>query len=143
MNKWDKLGIDISARMATMSKDPSTLVGACIMKGKFIVSQGYNGPPMGVKDFVMDRETRLARTLHAEVNAILTAKQDLTGCTIFVTHVPCSNCAAIIIQAGLTRVVYPKPTEEFQKRWGISIINAMNLFIEAGVDRCEYEEGES
>jgi len=133
MSKWKQLGIDIAARYAEMSKDPSTKVGACIMDGKFQVSAGYNGPPMGVRDDNCDRDTRIARTLHAELNAILAAKRDLAGCTIYVTHMPCSQCAAIIIQAGIEKIVCPAPTGEFAERWAESIHNSYEMFREADV----------
>jgi len=138
ISKWKKLGIDTAALMSGLSKDPSTKVGASIMRDKFIVSAGYNGPPAGVRDIERTREERLAITLHAELNAILSAKQDLTGCTIYVTHICCAACAAVIIQAGIERVVYPRPDSDFTERWQFEIGLAAEMFADAGVYVDEY-----
>ena len=86
--------------VGSWSKDPSTQVGAVITHGNRIVSVGFNGYPHGISDSADtdDREMKLLKTLHAEENAILFAKRDLAGSDIWVTHFPCPNCAAKIIQ---------------------------------------------
>ena len=96
---------------------------------------GYNGFPRGVGDFpelYEDREIKLMRTIHAEVNAIITARRDLTGCTLYVSPLhPCSNCAAIIVQSGIKRIVHKKSDDV--KRWFSSFLQASIMFKEAGV----------
>jgi dCMP deaminase len=94
---------------------------------------GYNGPPTGVNDEFRDRAQKLLRTLHAEDNAILSAKEALDGCAAFVTHAPCSNCAARLIQSGIVRVVFPQPDAEFIQRWYDSYTESLAMFNEAGV----------
>lgn len=123
MNKWDQHGIEEAKLIAKLSKDGSTQVGAYIAdKLNRSVSKGYNGPPRRLPDtnwITQDRERKLAATIHAEINAILFAERDrLDGATLYCTHPPCSNCAALIVQSGIARVVCPEPTEDFVARWG-------------------------
>jgi dCMP deaminase len=134
--KWTKRFIDMAELVGSWSKDPSTRVGAVIVDNKQrIVSTGFNGFPRGVQDRVdVGRETKLARTIHAEANAILFAGRQLDGCTIFVTQPPCSNCAALIIQAGIKRVVTAKPDDAFMERWNASIMESWQMFREAGIE---------
>lgn len=134
LDKWDKRFLGLARHIATWSKDPSTQVGCVIVKGKNkVVSLGYNGPPAGVNDEFRDRAQKLLRTLHAEDNAILAAKEALDGCTAFVTHAPCSNCTARLIQSGIIRVVFPQPSTEFIQRWYDSYTESLAMFNEAGV----------
>ena len=98
------------------SKDPSTQVGACIVNSnKRIVGIGYNGFPKGCSDDELpwDRvaddelDTKYPYVCHAEVNAILNKNSaDVNGCTIYVALFPCNECAKMIIQSGITEVVY-------------------------------------
>jgi len=133
---WDKTFLNLCDEIAQRSKDPSTKVGACIVApDKTIVSMGYNGFPRGCNDaqaLYEDRAIKLMRTIHAEVNAIITAKRDLTGCTLYVSPLhPCANCAAIIVQSGIKRVVYK--ASDAVPRWADSFQNAAMMFLEAGV----------
>lgn len=135
MEKWDERFIALSNLVATWSKDPSTKVGAAIADQKNrVVSMGYNGPPRGTEDGEFDRETKLRRTIHAEENAIMFAQRSVEGCTIYVTHHPCSPCAAKIVQSGITCVVAPRPSDDtFSGRWADDIREAQEIFKEAGV----------
>ncbi|MDA3834715.1 MAG: deaminase [Spirochaetales bacterium] len=132
--KWWKRFLNLSLHVAEWSKDPSTRVGAVTTRGNLVQSIGFNGPPRGVSDSVGSREVRLLKTIHAEVNAVLTRKQDLAGASIFCSHVTCANCAAILIQAGITKVVVIKPEAEFAERWKLSSDEATKMFKEAEVD---------
>ena len=136
LTKWDARFLEMASLVATWSKDPSTKVGAVIVDGKQrVVSQGFNGFPRGVQDRVdVSRETKLARTIHAEANALLYAQRDLSGCSLYVTRPPCSNCAALIIQSGIARVVYEAPDPEFMLRWHASIGESLAMFSEAGIE---------
>lgn len=136
MNKWDDRFIELAAHIATWSKDPSTKVGAVIVNpNRTILSLGYNGLPRDLKDdqnALLDREYKLARTVHAEMNAILSAPTRPTGCTLYTYPLPpCSNCAAHVIQAGITRVVCPKPAAN--SRWSESNEIAKEMFRETGI----------
>ncbi len=120
--------------IAELSKDPSTKVGALIIddRGR-VVSQGRNGFPMGVRDVLIDRDRKLFRTLHAELNAILFATTDLENCTIYVSAPPCAQCMAAIIQVGIIRVICYAPEKEFEGRWKKSCNEAIQLTQEAGI----------
>lgn len=134
-SKWAKRFIQMAELVGSWSKDPSTQVGAVITKQNRIVSVGFNGYPHGISDSaeIDERETKYLKTLHAEENAILFAKRDLDGCEIWVTHFPCPNCAAKIIQTGISIVHCPAQTEDFLSRWGEKISLSQDMFDQAGV----------
>ena len=132
MNKWDNRFMQMAALIASFSKDPSTQVGAVITQGRKIISLGFNGAPSGVRE-PTERDVKILRTLHAEVNAVLFAARDLRDCTIYVTHPPCAQCAALIIQTGIRRVVFAPPSDDFLSRWRENHVEATRMFNEAGV----------
>lgn len=119
---------------ASKSKDPSTKVGAVVVRpDNTIASMGWNGFPRGVEDAYEDREHKLLRTVHAELNAILNAREPLHGYTLYVAPLfPCANCAAAIIQSGITCVIarMGQPREE----WAKSFEAARDMFRQAYVD---------
>lgn len=124
------------------SKDPSTQVGAIILRpDRTCSSHGFNGFPRGVHDDPArydDRTTKYALVVHAEANAIVTAREPLHGHTLYCTMSPCGECAKLIIQAGIIRVVAPKPSTEEElkrgERWVESHKWASLMFREAGVE---------
>jgi dCMP deaminase len=131
--KWTARFINLAAHVATWSKD-STQVGAVIVRpDRSIASVGFNGFPRGVEDRVdriSDRSSKLLFTLHAEMNAILAAKEPLTGHSIFIyPFQPCAHCAAAIVQAGIKNVYCP---EGNVPRWEESFEAARTMFHEAG-----------
>jgi dCMP deaminase len=139
---WDRYGMDLARVAAGRSRDPSTQCGAVILDTQHrLVSSGYNGLPRGIPDdpaLYEDRERKLALVLHAEQNAILFAQRDLTGATIYVWPMPpCSRCAALIVQAGIRRVVSLAPTAEQDERWGTSFDLARWLYQQAGIELVE------
>ncbi|MFA0439341.1 cell division protein DedD [Vibrio sp. 10N.286.49.C2] len=135
VSKWAKRFIQMAELVGSWSKDPSTQVGAVITKNNRIVSVGFNGYPHGISDSAEsdERETKYLKTLHAEENAILFAKRDLDACEIWVTHFPCPNCAAKIIQTGISVVHCPAQSEDFLSRWGDKISLSQDMFEQAEV----------
>lgn len=132
--EWDKFFLGMAFYVSKKSKDPSTQVGAVIAKKKRFISLGYNGPPARVNDDPsMTREVKYRRTIHAEPNAIMAARRNLKNCTIYVTHHPCAQCAAKIIQMNMSRVVCPVPSGDFLTRWKDDFDEARLMFNEAGV----------
>lgn len=135
MSNWDGRFLEMAALVATWSKDPSTQVGAVITRGKFVVSLGFNGHPAGIEDSVArlnDREVKYRTIIHAEMNAILSARQPVEDCTLYVVpFMPCSNCGAVIVQAGIKRVVTYHNDNE---RWAESFETTRAIFAEAGVE---------
>jgi dCMP deaminase len=138
VSNWDSRFLELARLVSTWSKDPSTQVGAVITRGKFVVSLGFNGHPKGVADTperLEIRENKYRTIIHAEINAILTAKQDLEGCTIYLwPFMPCSQCGAAIVQAGIKRVVAPQADND---RWAESFKFTQEIFSEAGVELVE------
>lgn len=135
MKHWDKRFLELASHVASWSKDPSTKVGAVIVRpDKTVASIGFNGLPRGVEDSetrLHDRTLKYPMTVHAEVNAILHAREPLHGYTIYVAPLnPCSNCAAAIIQSGIKRVM---AMAEINPRWEESNALAQTMFEEAGV----------
>jgi len=134
--KWDRRFLRLAEHISTWSKDPSTQCASVIVdNNKRIVSVGFNGFPAGTNDapeIYANREQKYRRVIHAEKNAILFAKQDLTGYTIYVWPMPpCSQCMAAIIQSGIKRVVSKKCTDEQLARWGDNMHEACLMAIEA------------
>ncbi len=85
-------------------------VGALLVKDKMIISDGYNGTPVGFENVCEDDDDHTkAYVLHAEANAITKVAQSnnsSNGATLYVTSSPCIECAKLIIQAGIKRVVF-------------------------------------
>ena len=132
--KWTARFINLAAHVATWSKDPSSQVGAVIVRpDRSIASIGFNGFPRGVEDRMdrmSNRSSKLLFTLHAEMNAILAAQEPLRGHSIFVyPYQPCAHCAAAIVQAGIKEVYCP---EGSVSRWEESFEAARTMFHEAG-----------
>lgn len=138
MTKWDKRFLDLARHVATWSRDPSTQVGCVIVNPRRqIVSTGFNGFPVGVDDDparYADRPTKYLMILHAEMNAVLQAGGDVRGGTAYVTHPPCSQCAAVLIQAGIVRIVTVKPDAGMAERFRDSFAAAEIMLREAEVE---------
>lgn len=98
-------------------------VGALLVKNKMIISDGYNGTPSGFENNCEDENNvSLPYVLHAEANAITKvarSNNSSDGATLYVTASPCIECAKLIIQAGIVRVVYG---EEYRIRDGIELL---------------------
>lgn len=129
--------LGLAAHVAAWSKDPSSQVGCVLVDSKRrVVGMGYNGFPRGVDDCparYADRPTKYAMVVHAEANALLNAVSSPAGCTAYVTHHPCSNCAGLLIQAGVARVVCPVPDAGIAERFRDSFAAARVMLAEAGV----------
>lgn len=139
--KWDARFMRIALEVASFSKDPSTQVGCVLVRDKKIVSTGYNGLPKNLSDNLerlVNREEKYEITVHAEVNAVTTAALhgvSTEGCTAYVTFNPCSRCAAVLINAGITKVC-SYAGADIPERWLVNFILASKILAEAGV---EYE----
>ncbi|MBI4558246.1 MAG: dCMP deaminase family protein [Candidatus Hydrogenedentes bacterium] len=113
---WADYFMGIAILSAHRSKDPSSQVGACIVNAQNrIVGIGYNGFPTGCSDEELpwNREaqssydTKYPYVCHAELNAILnTNTANLKGCRMYVTLFPCCECTKLIIQGGISKIIY-------------------------------------
>lgn len=147
---WDQRFMDMAAVAASWSKDPSTKCGAVIVDPlKRVVSLGFNGFPRTIYDdpkMLEDRDVKYKVTIHAEINAILFAKRDVTDCTIYVHEsLPCGQCAALIAQAGIKTFVARLPfyeTPEREARWlkdhalARSVLSCSGVRMRFGCPRC-------
>lgn len=136
--KWDARYLDLARLVSTWSKDPSTQTGAVIVApDNSVVSLGFNGFAKGVEDPTerySDREIKYRMIVHCERNAIILARRDLTGCTLYTyPFMSCSVCASMVIQAGIRRCVAPPLPDHLRERWGDDILLAEAQFREAGV----------
>jgi len=140
--KWDRRYLDLAKFWAQHSKDPSTKTGAVIVGSDgFIVSLGYNGLPQMVEDTeerLNNRELKYKLVVHCERNAIISAKRDLTGSTLYTwPFMSCAPCAGMAIQAGITRCV---SYENDNPRWQEDFNLTRQMFAEAGVLLDLYKE---
>lgn len=110
MQKFDCSYLEMAAVWARNSYCKRRQVGALIVKDKMIISDGYNGTPVGFENICEDEnDNTKAYVLHAEANAITKVAQSNNsskGATLYVTTSPCIECAKLIIQSGIKRVVF-------------------------------------
>lgn len=112
---WDEYFMEIAGAVAKKSKDPSTQTGCVIVdKKNRPVSFGYNGFIAGCDETKMttERPMKYHLVLHDIMNAILFAKRDLEGCTVYGLYAPCENCLKHAIQAGVRKIIYKIPVVE-------------------------------
>ena len=150
--KWDARFMDMAKTIATWSScyRAGRQIGAVIVKNKRILTTCYNGAPAGVLSCVEKGEcmrdklnipsgTRheLCYAIHAEQNAIIQAAKlgvSIEGATLYCTHQPCILCAKMIVNSGISRVVYGEGyPDEF----------SLAIFQEAGVNVECYAEGQN
>ena len=131
----DKYYIKVAQLCAKNSYAKKLQVGAIIVKDRQIMSDGFNGTPCGfenkceIQDIDGNLHT-LDYVLHAESNAILKCAKygrPTNGSTLYITHSPCIECAKLIIQAGIIRVVY---LEDYRKAEGIDLLKKTGIIVE-------------
>ncbi|MGN1098742.1 MAG: deoxycytidylate deaminase [Christensenellales bacterium] len=149
MDKWDKRFMDMARLVSTWSScyQENRQIGAVIVKNKRIITTGYNGAGSGIMS-CKDRGECLRRKLnipsgtkhelcyavHAEQNAIIQAAKlgiSIDGATLYCTHQPCAICAKMIINSGISRVVYAS---------GYPDKFSLEMFEEAGVRIEQFSE---
>ncbi len=156
---WDELFMGIAELASKRSKDPSTRHGSCIVRDNKVLSIGYNGLPKGFDDdgfhviyntdkmlpslmpkegLVFDywsKENKYPYAVHSEENAIVNAKQDLTGSTLYLFsekgYYPCSTCARMIAQSDIFEVVMKTAIKESTKEYNWD--HTLHIFDRAGV----------
>ena len=108
--KFDHSYLEMAEVWAQNSYCKRRKVGALLVKDRMIISDGYNGTPSGFENICEDEDgVTKPYVLHAEANAITKVAQSgnsSKGATLYVTASPCMECAKLIIQSGITRVVY-------------------------------------
>ncbi len=110
---WDSYFMKIAFAVSERSTCDRAFIGCVLVLEKRILTTGFNGSPTGqphcddVGHLMVDGHC--VRTIHAETNAIIQAALhgvSTRGCTCYVTHFPCINCAKVLVNAGITRLVY-------------------------------------
>ena len=138
MTELSKKQLDIDIRYLRMAKIWAEnsyclrrQVGALIVKNKMIISDGYNGTPAGFENICEDENnTTKPYVLHAEANAITkvaASNNNSEGATIYITSSPCIECAKLIIQAGIKRVVF---CEKYRMEEGIGLLKRAGIIID-------------
>ncbi|PKF73003.1 deoxycytidylate deaminase [Chryseobacterium sp. PMSZPI] len=140
MNKFDKAYLKMAQEWAKLSYCKRKQVGALIVKDRMIISDGYNGTPSGFENCCEDANGKTHwYVLHAEANAILklaASTQSAKGATLYLTLSPCKECSKLILQAGITRLVY---INEYSDDDGISFLRNHNIEIEQ-ISDCELKK---
>lgn len=136
---WKEYFMGIAELSAKRSKDPKTKVGCCIVdpKTNHILGIGYNGLPKGFVDKEFDWEEKIQDknpyVVHAEANAILNSfNTNLEGAEVFCTMFPCNECAKLLSQKGIKKIIY-KDEKYKKKKAGIvaeEIFKKANIEIE-------------
>ena len=127
-NKLDGRYLRMARIWAENSYCKRRQVGALVVKDKMIISDGYNGTPSGFEN-VCEDENNVTKTyvLHAEANAITKlarSSNNSEGATIYITASPCIECAKLIIQSGIKRVVYG---EKYRLTDGIELLERAGI----------------
>jgi len=137
---WEAYFMDIATLVAKRSTCTRRSVGAVIVKNKRILATGYNGAPSGVRhcmetgclreqlNVASGERHELCRGIHAEQNAIIQAAYhgvSIKDATLFCTNLPCSICAKMIINAGITKIYYLS---------GYADQLSVDMLAEAGID---------
>lgn len=127
-NKFDVAYLKMAVEWANLSYCKRRQVGALIVKDRMIISDGYNGTPSGSENCCEDENGKtLWSVLHAEANAILKlarSTQSAEGATLYITLSPCKECSKLILQSGITRVVY---LDDYSDDEGISFLRNHNI----------------
>ena len=129
--KFDRSYLEMAAVWAKNSYCTRRQVGAILVKDRMIISDGYNGTPSGFEN-VCEDENGVTKpyVLHAEANAITKVAKSSNsslGATLYVTASPCMECAKLIIQAGISRVVY---LEEYRITDGVDLLRRAGIQVE-------------
>ena len=129
--KFDKSYLEMARVWARNSYCARRQVGALIVKDRMIISDGYNGTPSGFEN-VCEDENGVTKpyVLHAEANAITKVAKSgnsSLGATMYVTASPCIECAKLIIQAGISRVVY---SEDYRSSEGLELLRRAGIKVE-------------
>ncbi len=150
-SKWDKRFMELAESVASWSScvRAGRHVGAVIVKNKRILTTGYNGAPSGIKSckergfclrdklgIASGTRAEMCYAIHAEQNAVIQAAKmgvSVEGATIYVTHQPCSVCTRILINAGISRIVYK---QEYPDKFSLELLE------ESGIELCHLKSEE-
>lgn len=133
--RYDKAYLRLAISWAQLSHCSRKKVGAIIVKDAIIISDGYNGTPAGFDNCCENEEGNTHwYVLHAEANAILKVAKSTNNCkdaTLYLTHSPCKDCSKLVLQSGITRLVYQEAYKDtsgidFLKSAGLEVVQIVN-----------------
>ena len=129
--QFDRSYLEMAAVWAKNSYCTRRQVGAILVKDRMIISDGYNGTPSGFEN-VCEDENGVTKpyVLHAEANAITKvarSNNSSLGATLYITDSPCMECAKLIIQSGIARVVYAR---EYRITDGVDLLRRAGIVVE-------------
>ena len=126
--RYDQAYLRMARSWSKLSHCNRKQVGAIIVKDEMIISDGYNGTPGGFDNCCEDEDGNTHwYVLHAEANAILKVAKSTNNCkgaTLYLTHSPCKDCSKLVLQAGITRLVY---AEQYKDPSGIDFLSSAGL----------------
>ena len=137
MQNADKIYMKIAEAVSEASYAQRSKVGAILVKDENIIAFGYNGTPAGFlnecEDYIEYEDNLITKpeVLHAESNAIAKCAKSVMSSessTLYTTHSPCFQCAKLIIQAGITRVVYQFP---YPDKTGLTLLQKASIITDA------------
>ncbi|MBM3160054.1 MAG: dCMP deaminase family protein [Bacteroidetes bacterium] len=134
--RYDKAYLRLAESWSKLSFCKRKQVGAIIVKDNIIISDGYNGTPSGFDNCCEDEGGNTHwYVLHAEANAILKVAKSTNNCsgaTLYLTHSPCKDCSKLILQSGITRLVFKTTYKDasgiqFLSDAGLEIVHIENI----------------
>lgn len=134
--RYDIAYLKMAKEWAKLSYCKRKQVGALIVKGKMIISDGYNGTPTGFENVCEDEHNDTKwYVLHAEANAILKVASSTQSCkeaTLYITMSPCKECSKLIHQSGIKRLVYIDAYKDntglqFLEKAGVEVVHIEKL----------------
>lgn len=142
LREWDLFYLNLARYVSTKSKDPSTQTGAVITRAnRTLLSVGFNGFPQNMPDnpeWYADRNEKYSRIVHCEINALILAESSVRGGTLYTwPFASCDRCCVQMLQAGITRFVYPSIPTHLVERWGKPLALTTKYLVEAGVEAVE------
>ena len=141
--KWDMRFLDLAHTVACWSKDPSTKVGSVIVRpDKTVAALGFNGFPRLMPDlpeYLENREEKYSRVIHAEMNALLQAREPVQGYIMYCSLLPCDRCLVHAAQAGIVRFIAPIETLQASARWGAAFDKTRSYARQMGLELVQYQ----
>lgn len=133
-NRYHKIYLDMAKKISELSYANRKKVGAIIVKNSVIISDGYNGTPRGFENECEDSKGNTKwYTLHAEANAITKIVRNggisAEGAILYLTLSPCKECSKLILQSGITKVVF---IEKYHDSSGIDFL------LNSGIEMCQF-----
>lgn len=141
---WDEVFMRHAYLISSKSKDKRTKIGAVIVRDKHVISEGYNGMPIGVNDDLPERHERPEKYFwfeHGERNAVFSCARFGISClggVMYTQGIPCADCSRAVIQGGLSEVVVHAQWQSWEKqfgweKWIQSAERSKKMFEEAGI----------